>query len=162
MAGDSSWKSSPHDTHSDIFSKQTSDFPANDKGYFQSETNLAGEDKVTNTGYSSGQVRNARLVSSASAANSSRHSLERNCSSKEASPRKEYSRSRDSSQSKTMSDYQSYKFQLLNQDRRPSQELTMNNTGTIKFNFYEHNPLMVMFNVHMALCGWHIRLFYEI
>ena len=141
MAGDSSWKSSPLD--SDIFSnqKQTSDFSPNDKGYFQSETNLiAPEDKVNATagnGYYPGQVRNARLVPSAYAANSSRQSLERNSSSKEASPRKECSRSRDSSQSKTMSDYQSYKFQLLNQDRRPSQELTLNNSGKLSlFNTY--------------------------
>ena len=116
MAGEASWKSEKRfERNSDIFSNQT-DFTTNER-FRQSESHLTNDDNYDD-------VRRAAFTTTSTS--SRRSSTESKSQSKESSPRKGPSRSRDSSQSKMLTDY---KFQLLNQDRRPSQEITLNSSG---------------------------------
>ncbi len=151
MAGDSSWRTTDagdsdrnfesnsdiynyrkFDRTSDIFTRQQQHRNPGSDRFYPSEKNLATATSDTNRAtdnrgssyYSRDFVDNStntgQTTTTTSSFNNKRDFL--SGGSKETSPRKETSRSRDSSQSKTLSDYQSFKYQLLNQDRRPSQE----------------------------------------
>ena len=134
----------------DIFNKQNQDrqIPGNDR-FHQSEMNLDAavtsdinriSDNRGSSYYSKDSTNTALTTSTKTTSTTTGRATtfynKRDFSgeNKETSPRKELSRSRDSSQSKTLSDYQSFKYQLLNQDRRPSQEenkVLLNPSGKI-------------------------------
>jgi hypothetical protein len=125
MAGESSWKSEKRfERNSDIFLNQ-SDFQTNER-FRQSESHLANDDNDRLSENYDDVRRAAFATTTTTRLSSRRSSTDSKSQSKESSPRKFPSRSRDSSQSKMLTEY---KFQLLNQDRRPSQELTLNSSG---------------------------------
>jgi hypothetical protein len=151
MAGDSSWRAMDavdsdrniernsdiysdrkFDRTSDIFTRQQQHRTPGSDRFYPSEMHLAAAKSDTSratdnrgSSYYSRDFDNSTNTGQTTTTTTSSFNNKRDFlsgGSKETSPRKETSRSRDSSQSKTLSDYQSFKYQLLNQDRRPSQE----------------------------------------